>query len=87
MRYLVMIAACCLLCGCSWLAGVTERAADPDVQDVAVGALGKVLSGDTAGAMGQTLDLVLLLLGIKGAHLGAKAGVRRLNGKAKVQSA
>lgn len=61
MRYLVLLGFVALLTGC----GFVERASSPEVMDAAGGAVGSFLSGDTAAAVGQSIDVVLILLGLK----------------------
>lgn len=66
-RYLLLLPIL-LLSGC---AGMLDSI-DPEVQEGASNIIGKILSGDTSGAIGTGIDLLLLLLGFKGLQKGGK---------------
>lgn len=77
MKYLILFVGLCLLSGCAgW-------ALTPQEQVERVGNIaGNIFSGNTGAAIGQTIDLVLILTGLKGLKVGGKAAVNRIkNGK------
>lgn len=66
-----------LLAGC---ASFWEALSDPEVQQHAGSAVGSILNGDYGSALGETVDIVLILLGLKGGQKGlqaAKTAMRR----------
>ncbi len=61
-----------LLAGCASMPEWFTTPQGQEVMEKGVNAAGKLLSGDMAGAIGQSIDLVLILLGLKGAQVGTQ---------------
>lgn len=80
-RLLVTACAFALIVSLGGCAALREYLATPEGQEVVEksgSALGSILTGDVSGAVGQTLDIALILLGLKGAQKGGQIAKRRL---------
>ncbi len=61
------------LSGCAAMEHLFGVQATAKAAEAGAGAVGKFLSGDTAGAVGQSIDMVLILLGLKAAQKTGQA--------------
>lgn len=83
MKYLILFVGLCLLSSCSGMP-ITPREQAERVGNIA----GNIFSGNTGAAIGQTIDLVLILTGLKGLKVGGKAVVKKIkNGSTVTENA
>ena len=68
MKYIILLPLVATLSSC----GITKLLEDPVIQEKGMGLINAISRGDTVGVITQSVDVMLILLGLKGLQKGGQ---------------